>query len=243
MQHQAQRVALVTGASKAAGFEIARQIGRAGARVLLGVQDTELGKNAAQKLRCEGIDAHFILIDLLRPATLQAAAQAIEADYGRLDVLVNNAGMGDIADGPPGQASIDAVRRIFETNVFGTLAVTQAMLPLLRRSMSARIVNVSGGASPPTPGGEPSLEFTSVKRFGYNASRAAVNMLTVQLAAELAGTSIKVDSADPGFAAGDLNGRQGGHTPAQGAAEAIRLALLSDDRPTGGLFSAPDGNA
>ena len=134
------RIALITGANKGIGFEIARQVGQAGNRVLLGARDAALGETAADTLKAEGIDARFVHVDLSKPATIQAAAAAIEADHGRLDVLVNNAGIVDRADGPPSTASIDAVRRVFDTNLFGPLAVTQAMLPLLGKSASARVV-------------------------------------------------------------------------------------------------------
>jgi len=204
MQTSTARIALVTGANKG----IARQVGKAGARVLLGARDATRGISAAATLTAEGIDVHFIHIDLGKPATIQSAAAAIEAEYGRLDVLVNNAGIVDRADGPPGKASIDAVRRIFDTNLFGALAVTQAMLPLLRKSSSARVVNVSSGLGSLTHNSDPAWEFAPVKRMGYNASKAALNMLTVLLAAELKNTGIKVNSANPGFTATDMNDRK-----------------------------------
>jgi NAD(P)-dependent dehydrogenase (short-subunit alcohol dehydrogenase family) len=232
------RIALVTGANKGIGFEIARQIGRTGARMLLGARDATLGKVAAATLVAEGIDITFLHLDLGKPATIATAAAAIEAEHGRLDVLVNNAGIVDRADGPPSKTSIDAVRRVFDTNFFGTLAVTQALLPLLRKSPSARIVNVSSGLGSLTQNSDPTWQFKHVKIMGYNASKAALNMLTVQLAAELKDAGIKVNSADPGFTATDLNDHRGHQTVPEGAAAAIRLALLPDDGPTGGFFSA-----
>jgi NAD(P)-dependent dehydrogenase (short-subunit alcohol dehydrogenase family) len=232
------RVALVTGANKGIGFEIARQIGRTGTRMLLGARDPARGDAAAAALVAEGIDVRFILIDLAQPTTIQAAAAAIGAEHGRLDVLVNNAGIVDRADGPPSKASLDAVRRVFDTNFFGTLAVTQAMLPLVRKSAAGRIVNVSSGLGSLAHNGDPGWEFVQVKILGYNASKAALNMLTVQLAAELKDTGIKVNAADPGFTATDLNDHRGTQSVSEGAAAAIRLALLPDDGPTGGFFSA-----
>jgi NAD(P)-dependent dehydrogenase (short-subunit alcohol dehydrogenase family) len=238
MQSPTTRIALVTGANKGIGFEIARQVGKSGVRVLLGARNPALGEAAASTLRAEGVDACFIHIDLEKPATIQAAAGAVEATYNRLDVLVNNAGITDPEDGPPGTTSIDAVRRIFDTNLFGALAVTQAMLPMLRKAGSARVVNVSSGLGSLAHNSDPAWEFAQVKLLGYNASKAALNMLTVQLAAELNDTGIKVNSADPGFTATDLNGHRGYQTVPEGAAAAIRLALLPDDGPTGGFFSA-----
>jgi NAD(P)-dependent dehydrogenase (short-subunit alcohol dehydrogenase family) len=238
MQSQTARIALITGANKGIGFEIARQLGKADHRILLGARDASLGDAAASALKADGIDARFINIDLRKPATIQTAATSIEADYGRLDVLVNNAGIADRADGPPSKTSIDAVRRIFDTNFFGTLAVTQAMLPLLRNSSSGRIVNVSSGLGSLVLNGDPSWEFSQAKFLGYNSSKAAVNMLTVQLAAELYDSGIKVNSADPGFTATDLNAHRGRQTIPEGAAAAVRLALLPNDGPTGRFFSA-----
>jgi NAD(P)-dependent dehydrogenase (short-subunit alcohol dehydrogenase family) len=136
-------------------------------------------------------------------------------------------------DGPPSKANIDAVRRVFDTNFFGSLAITQAMLPLLRKSASGRIVNLSSGLGSLTHNSDPSWEFAPYKFLGYNASKAALNVLTVQLAAELKDGGIKVNSADPGFTATDLNGHRGTQTISEGATEAVRLALVADDGPTG----------
>jgi NAD(P)-dependent dehydrogenase (short-subunit alcohol dehydrogenase family) len=129
------------------------------------------------------------------------------------------------------------VRRVFDTNLFGTLAVTQAMLPLVRRAPAGRIVNVSSGLGSLTLNGDPAWEFAQVKRLGYNSSKAALNMLTVQLAYELRDTKIKVNSANPGFTATDLNGHRGYQTVEEGAMEALRLALLDENGPTGGVFN------
>ena len=238
MQATTNRIALVTGANKGIGFEIARQLGQSGARVLVGARDRERGEQAVAALKAEDIDARYVRFDLTDPSAIEAAAADVYRQDGRLDILVNNAGISTPGDGPPGIANLDAVRRTFETNFFGTLAVTQAMLPLLRRSASGRIVNVSSGLGSLTHNGDPKSELSGVKLTGYNASKAALNMLTVQLAAELRQAGIKVNSADPGFTATDLNGHRGHQTIPQGAAAAIRLALLPDDGPTGSFFSA-----
>jgi NAD(P)-dependent dehydrogenase (short-subunit alcohol dehydrogenase family) len=232
-----EKVALVTGANKGIGFELARQLGRNGMTVLLGARDTKLGEEAASKLKREGVDAHVLHIDLNQLETIDRAAKQIETEYGRLDVLVNNAGISDQGDGPPSTSSLQAVRRIFDTNLFGTIAVTQAMLPLVRKAPAGRIVNVSSGLGSLTLNGDPAWEFAQVKRLGYNSSKAALNMLTVQLAYELRDTGIKVNSADPGFTATDLNGHRGYQTVEEGAEEALRLALLDENGPTGGFFN------
>ena len=132
------------------------------------------------------------------------------------------------------------MRRIFETNFFGTLAVTQAMLPPLRKSLSGRIVNVSSGLGSLTHNGDPSWKFAQAKFLGYNSSKAALNMLTIQLAAELTDIGIKVNSADPGFTATDLNNHRGHQSIPKGAEAVVHLALLPDDGPTGGFFSSID---
>lgn len=152
-------------------------------------------------------------------------------------MLINNAGVaGGPADGPPSRTDRAAVRRVLETNFLGTLAVTQAFLPLLHKSVAARIVNVSSGLGSLTLHGDPTWKFAQVKVLGYCASKAALNMLTVQLAYELRDTAIKVNSADPGFTATEMNGHRGHQTVEEGSAEVIRLALLGDDGPSGGFF-------
>jgi NAD(P)-dependent dehydrogenase (short-subunit alcohol dehydrogenase family) len=175
---------------------------------------------------------------VLREETIRAAAATIEAAHGRLDVLVNNAGIADRADGPPSRADLDAVRRTLLTNFVGPAAVAQAMLPLLRRSPAGRIVNVSSGLGSLAQNSDPGWEFAEVKYLGYSASKAALNMLTVQLAFELKDTPIKVNSVDPEYTATDLNDHRGTQTVEEGAAEAVRLALLPADGPTGGYFSS-----
>jgi NAD(P)-dependent dehydrogenase (short-subunit alcohol dehydrogenase family) len=232
------RVALITGANKGIGLEVARQLGHLDHLILLGARDVTLGEAAAATLKAAGIEVRVVHIDLGKPETIHAAVADIDADYGRLDVLVNNAGIVDSADGPPSTAAMGAFRRIFDTNFFGTLTVVQAMLPLLRSSTSGRIVNLSSGLGSLTLNSDPNWDFAPYKFLGYNASKAALNMLTVQLAAELRDTGIKVNSADPGFTATDMNHHRGTQTIAQGAAAAIRLAVLPDDGPTGGFFSA-----
>ena len=232
------RVALVTGANKGIGFEIARQLGKRGMTVYVGARDKERGIAAARKLAGEGIAAQFVELDVLHEATIRAAAATIEAAHGRLDVLVNNAGIADRGDGPPSRADLDAVRRTLLTNFVGPAAVAQAMLPLLRRSPAGRIVNVSSGLGSLAQNADLAWAHAPVKFLGYNASKAALNMLTVQLAFELRDTPIKVNSADPGYTATDLNDNRGTQTVEQGAAEAVRLALLPGNGPTGGYFSS-----
>jgi len=236
MPASSKQIALVTGANKGIGFEVARNLGKAGMTVYLGARNAKAGEEAAAKLRAEKLDARFVELDLGREDTISRAAKTIGSNGGsdgqRLDVLVNNAAIIEAGDAAPSAADIGAVRRTFDTNFFGTLAVTQAMLPLLRKSAAGRIVNVSSGLGSITFNADPNWEYAPVKFIGYNASKAALNMLTAQLAYELRDTPIKVNSVDPGYTATDLNQNRGTQTVEEGAEEAVRVAL-SKDGPTG----------
>ncbi|WP_437623908.1 SDR family oxidoreductase [Sorangium sp. So ce1151] len=230
------QVALVTGANKGIGLEVARQLGKRGMTALLGARDAERGKAAALRLREDGVDARFVRLDVTDGATIDAAARWIEAELGRLDVLVNNAGIA-LDMHKPSECNLDEVRQIYEVNVLGVVAITKAMLPLLRRAAPhARIVNVTSGLGSLTLNTDPSWEHGGVNVIGYTSSKAALNMVTVQLAKELRGTGIKVNAADPGYTATDLNNNTGTQTVAEGAESTVTLATLGDDGPTGGYF-------
>lgn len=231
------RIALVTGANKGIGFAVARQIAQAGVRVILGARDAHRGQAAAESLIDEGLDVSTVALDLNDQASISAAASHIAAKYGRLDILVNNAGVFDSADGPPSKADLDAVRRVLETNFIGTLAVTQAMLPLLRAAPKARIVNVSSSLGSLTLNGDPTSTYYSAQFIGYNASKAALNMLTVQLNEELKGTGVVVNSVSPGFVKTDLTD-YGTMTPDEGARLPVQFALEGTES---GLFFEPGG--
>jgi NAD(P)-dependent dehydrogenase (short-subunit alcohol dehydrogenase family) len=238
MQNTSNKVALVTGANKGIGFEVARQLAASGCVVLLGARNQALGNEAATRLAAEGLKVRFVELDVTNLATIDAVAKMTAADFGRLDILVNNAGIADRGDGSPETAQLEAVERVLRTNFLGALAVTQAMLPLLRKSSAGRIVNVSSGLGSLTRSG--SNNPSSASYFGYSASKAALNMLTVQLAGLLRDTPIKVNSAAPGYTATALNDFRGTQTIPEGAAEAVRLALLPDEGPTG-TFSGRAG--
>jgi NAD(P)-dependent dehydrogenase (short-subunit alcohol dehydrogenase family) len=230
------KVALITGANKGIGFQVARELGDAGMTVLLGARSSQLGESAAAKLKADGADAHFIELDVTRPDTIGKAAEKIRAEYGKLDILVNNAGIVAKGDGPPSVVDPGAVRQTLEVNFFGVLAVTQAMLPLVRNAPSGRIVMVSSGLGSITWNADPNWSFAAFKPLGYNGSKAILNMLTVQLAWELKDTPIKVNTVNPGYTATDLNGHSGPQTLEEGAAETVRQCLVPDDAPTGGFF-------
>jgi NAD(P)-dependent dehydrogenase (short-subunit alcohol dehydrogenase family) len=234
-QHKG-KIALITGANKGIGFEVARQLGAEGITVFLGARDPQLGEAAAAKLKADGADAHFLLLDVTKPETITRAEETIQSKHGRLDILVNNAGIVAKGDGPPSVADPQAVRDALEVNFFGVLAVTQAMLPLVRQSSSGRIVMVSSGLGSLTWNADPNWPFAAVKPLGYNGSKAILNMLTVQLAWELRDTPIKVNTVNPGYTATDLNNNSGHQSLQEGAAETVRQSLIDDDAPTGGFF-------
>ncbi len=234
------RIALVTGANKGIGLEIARQLAKVGVTVLMGARDLQRGQAAAGELAQAGLAVEAIEVDLNNEATIAAAAAAISSRHGRLDILVNNAGVVDAEDGPPTVATVAAARRLMETNFLGTLAVTQAMLPLLRRSKAGRIVNLSTTLGSLAVNGDPTSPYYEARLMGYNASKAALNMLTVQLAAELKNTPIVVNSVAPGYVKTDLTGGNGFMTPEEGARLPVEYALLGAD-VVSGRFVAPDG--
>lgn len=231
------KVMLVTGANKGIGFEVARQLAQAGHKILLGARDAKRGEVAARQLSSQGLDVRYVPVDLNHATeTALALAHQIEREFGHLDGLINNAGIVDSEDGLPGSVTEQALRNIFETNFFGTVLFTQPMLPLLRKAPGARIVNVSTGLGSLTTNGDANSPFYHAKLLGYNASKAALNMFTVNLAYELRETKIKVNAAIPGYVATDLNGHSGPLSVEEGALEIVRLAQLPDDGPSGGFF-------
>jgi NAD(P)-dependent dehydrogenase (short-subunit alcohol dehydrogenase family) len=228
-------VALVTGANKGIGKEIARQLGAQGLTVLVGARDLRRGEEAAAELKASGANSHAIRLDVTDEASIAEAARRIEEEFGGLDVLVNNAAIAQDSV-PPSQLDMATLRRTFETNVFGVVAVTQAMLPMLRKSSAGRIVNLSSGLASLAQNSDPNWAFDSVNLLAYNSSKTALNAVTVQFAKELRDTPIKVNAADPGYTATDMNGHSGTRTVEQGATAAVRLATLPDDGPSGSFF-------
>jgi len=231
----ATKVALITGANKGIGLEIARQLAKQGITALIGARDEQRGEAAAQALQAEGLNAHFVQLDVTDQASIDAAAHKIEREYGKLDILVNNAAVA-LDRRPPSQLDMDVLRRTYDTNVFGVFAVTKAMLPLIRKSEAGRIVNMSSGLGSLTQTSDPDSFLATVQVLAYNSSKSAVNAITVQFANELRNTHIKVNAADPGYVATDLNDHSGHRTVQQGATAPVRLATLPADGPTGGYF-------
>jgi NAD(P)-dependent dehydrogenase (short-subunit alcohol dehydrogenase family) len=242
------KIALITGANKGIGFETARQLGDLGMTVLAGARDEERGRAAERALRDGGADARFVRLDVTDSKSVLRAAEWIEAEYGRLDVLVNNAGIPSTSHGRalPSQTDLDDMRAVYEINVFGVVTVTNAMLPLLRRAGAARIVNVSsevGSIGSQTDPASPLSQMPASAQ--YPSSKAALNMLTAMYAKELRDTPIKVNAANPGYTDTDFNNHSGFRTAAEGAEPSVRLATLPDDGPSGILWGhiwTADGN-
>jgi NAD(P)-dependent dehydrogenase (short-subunit alcohol dehydrogenase family) len=232
-----EKVALITGANKGIGFAIARQLGEQGIGVLVGARDEVRGKAAADALAGAGIAAVPLRIDVTDPASIAAAVTQIEQRHGRLDILVNNAGIAGDFTGAPSAATADDLRQVYETNVFGVLSVTNAMLPLLRRSAAGRIVNLSSHVGSLTLNSDPRSPFANLNMVAYQSSKTALNALTVAYAKELRETPIKVNAANPGPVATDINHHRGQGTPAEGAVIAVRLALLDDAGPSGACLA------
>jgi NAD(P)-dependent dehydrogenase (short-subunit alcohol dehydrogenase family) len=229
-------IALISGANKGIGYEIARGLGAKKITVLVGARDKARGQAAADKLKAEGADARFVKLDVTDHETIRCAAEWIGEQFGRLDILVNNAGIGEWG-GKPSDVDLAKVREIYETNLFGPIALTQAMLPLLRKSKHGRIVNVSSSLGSLTLATQPDSPMASFVVLGYNTSKTALNSMTVQFANELKDTPIKVNVICPGYCATDLNGHSGPRTAAQGAVAAIEYATIGEDGPTGGYFN------
>jgi NAD(P)-dependent dehydrogenase (short-subunit alcohol dehydrogenase family) len=225
---------LITGANKGLGFETARQLVAAGHTVYLGSRDAERGNQAAEQL-----GARSVLLDTTDDASVQAAVKVIEADGG-LDVLVNNAGVeergADNAVIGPADVTADVMRQTFETNVFGTVRVTHAFLPLLQRSAAPVVVNVSSALGSLTSATDPAAPTYAYPGVAYPASKSAVNMITVQFAKAF--PSMRINAVEPGFTKTDLNGNTGIQTVEQGAEIIVRMAQIGHDGPTGGYFDA-----
>jgi NAD(P)-dependent dehydrogenase (short-subunit alcohol dehydrogenase family) len=235
-------VALVTGANQGIGLQIAKDLAARGLTVLVGSRSLERGEAAATEV---GPDAVALQLDVTDQASVQSAAERVRNEFGRLDVLIQNAAISNTKRQPgqsieeyakttcPGNVDLDEMRAVWDTNVFGVLAVYQAMLPILRKTPGARIVNVSSGLGSLTAASDPAYPYRAIFGPVYPASKTALNALTVAMAMELEPDGIKVNAVSPGYTKTNLNGYAGTETVEEGAREAVRVAMLGPDGPTG----------
>lgn len=236
------RIALVTGANQGVGLQVAKELVAKGVTVLVGSRDLERGEIAARHI---GPGATELQIDVTDRLSIDTAAARIRAEFGRLDLLVNNAAISNTSwetgvsieahakATAPSNVSLDEVRAVWETNVFGVLAVYQAMLPLMRESSDARIVNVSSGVGSLTRNADPAFAYRTMFGPVYPASKTALNAMTLAMMIELESSGIKVNLVSPGFTSTNLNGYAGTETVENGSREVVRVALLGPDGATG----------
>jgi NAD(P)-dependent dehydrogenase (short-subunit alcohol dehydrogenase family) len=238
MSETAGRIALITGANKGIGLETARQLGKLGVTILVGARDLAKGEQAAEVLRGIGVEARAIKLDVVSETDREDVANLIEKEYGRLDILINNAGL--LLDSRKGNAtsttSSKMLRDTFETNFFAVVALTQRLLPLLRKSDAGRIVNLSSILASLTLHATEGSYVYDAKSFAYDTSKTALNSFTIHLAHELRGTKIKVNSAHPGWVKTEMGGEGAVMELGDGAKTSVQLATLPDDGPNGGYF-------
>ena len=228
------KVALVTGANKGIGLEIGRQLGGHGFRVVLAARDAAKVEEAASRLKGEGLDVHGVVLDVTDPIAAEAAARRVDEQFGRLDVLVNNAGVGpEFTSGvKPSHLAMEMLRATYETNFFGAFAVIRAFLPLLRKSAPARIINQSSTLGSLGVLSDPGSPYYRNNLLAYNSSKSALNGLTLAFAKDLAGDRISVNSVCPGWVKTDMGSDAAPRTVEQGASIAVKLATM-DSPPTG----------
>ncbi|MGF9694037.1 SDR family oxidoreductase [Rhizobium sp. 0TCS1.26] len=230
-----QKTILITGANKSIGFETARQLGALGHRIWLGSRDGARGQAAVERLVGEGHDVRLLEIDVVDDGSVRQAVGRMQQEDGRLDVLINNAGIpGGMSK--PSQQELADIRTVYETNVFAPIRVTQAFLPLLRSAGGGSVIMVSSGLGSLGWVNDPSHPFHAVNILGYNSSKTALNAVTVAFAKELAAESIHVNSVDPGYTATDFNGHSGYRSAEQAAAGIVWLASQDGTGPTGGFY-------
>ena len=236
-----QKIAFITGGNRGLGFQTALDL-KNEAKVVIGSRDLDRGEAAAAKLRAAGVDADVIQFDITDPASHQAAYDYFDSKYGRLDILVNNAGVAAgvfPGTGPEHRAADvpeEILRRVFETNFFAQVALTNTLLPLIKKSPAGRIVNLSSILGSLTLHADPNSPIYHAKSFAYDASKTALNAFTVHLAYELRDTGIKVNSAHPGWVKTDMGGEHAPMELSEGGKTSAALATLPDDGPTGGYF-------
>jgi NAD(P)-dependent dehydrogenase (short-subunit alcohol dehydrogenase family) len=232
------KVALITGANKGLGFEMAKQLAGSGVTVILAARDAQKGEAAAARLRAQGFDAQSLKLDVTNYQDHAAAAAFIEKNFGRLDILINNAGIAgdELGTGKVSSTTPELIHSVFETNFFAPIALTQTLLPLLRKSEAGRIVNMSSVLGSQTLHADPKSPIYDKKSLSYDSSKAALNSFTIHLAHELRDTKIKVNSAHPGWVKTDMGTDAAPMEIPDGGKTGVQLALLPADGPTGGYF-------
>ena len=230
------KIALITGANKGLGFEMARQLGQAGVTVVVAARDPEKGEAAAGLLRDQGLDARFLKLDVTSHEDHVKAASFLENNFGRLDILINNAGISVRGPGTASATTAEVLHQTFETNFLAPVALTQILLPLLRKSEAGRIVNMSSILGSQTLHADPKSPVYNFKALAYDASKTALNSFTIHLAHELKDTKIKVNSAHPGWVKTDMGTNAAPMEIPEGGKTGVELALLGDDGPSGGFF-------
>jgi NAD(P)-dependent dehydrogenase (short-subunit alcohol dehydrogenase family) len=238
----AQKIAFITGGNRGIGLQTALDLKDSGIKVVIGARDAAQGERALEKLRAAGVDAEVLPFDVTKAADHKAAYDYFNSKYGRLDILVNNAGVaagkfpGTGPEHSAAEVPSDVLHRVFETNFFAPIALTNTLLPLLKKSPAGRIVNLSSILGSLTLHADPNSPIYHAKSFAYDASKTALNAFTVHLAYELRGTHIKVNSAHPGWVKTDMGGDQAPMEITDGAKTSVALATLPDDGPSGGYF-------
>jgi NAD(P)-dependent dehydrogenase (short-subunit alcohol dehydrogenase family) len=230
------RVALVTGANRGIGFEVAKQLAINKITVLMGTRDEERGMKARDQLAGQGLDVQLIRIDVTDPTTIEAAIGRIKDEFRRLDILVNNAGIMIDSETRLLELGVVLFQNTLEANAFGPLLLSQACVPLMQANDYGRIVNVSSSLGSLTDIANPDSSYTQVQSPAYRLSKTLLNGITVLLAKELRGTNILVNSACPGWVRTEMGGDQAPLSPEQGAATPVWLAMLPDNGPSGGFF-------
>jgi NAD(P)-dependent dehydrogenase (short-subunit alcohol dehydrogenase family) len=233
------KVAFITGGNRGIGLETARQLGKQGVTVVIGSRDAAKGKEVADKLRAEGADVQAIRFDITKPADYREAYNFFDKNFGKLDIIINNAGVMKEAVGAPNNTSSispAALRETFDTNFFGTVELTQVLLPLIKKAPEGRIVNLSSILGSLTLHADPNSPIYGFKTLAYDASKAALNAFTIHLAAELRDTKIKVNSAHPGWVKTEMGTDAAPMEIPEGAKTSVQLALLPANGPTGGYF-------